>query len=120
MDVKAQDEPVHEAARFAATAPMLRALGDVAGDEERWAQANRDIDGFLGDLGVTVPERLKVRPIPWPEFSTPDPAWQRFTIRLTMCTKVWVRDEPGGMIREAELCRGFEIVESLPPGGPIG
>jgi hypothetical protein len=104
-----REQLVDRAADVAASIPMLTALGDVARDEEMWTQANQDVDAFLRERGLIIPEGLGVKPIPWPGFGYPSPEWEPFTIRLTMCRIVWLRGEDG-RFRGEEVCRGFEIV----------
>jgi hypothetical protein len=108
-----------QAAEVAASLPMLTALGDVARDEDLWARANENIDTFLADRGVKLPDALTVKPIPWPGFGKPSPEWEPFTVRLTMCRTVWIRARDG-KYRQEELCRGFEIMRHQVPGGPHG
>jgi hypothetical protein len=112
-------ELVDQAADVAASLPMVTALGDVARDDDLWVQANQDVDAFLAKRGLVVPDRLRVKPIPWRGFGTPSPEWEPFTIRLTMCRRVWIRDE-NGKYREEQICRGFEVVPNPVPGGPRG
>lgn len=110
---------IDQAAAVAASLPMLTALGDVAREEDLWAQANRDPDAFLAERGLTIPGELMVKPIPWPGFGRPSPEWEPFTIRLTMCRTVWIRGADG-RYREEDVCRGFAIVPHQVPGGPRG
>jgi len=49
----------------------------------------------------------------------PSPEWEQFTIRLTICKKVWIRSTDG-RYRQEEVCRGFEIVPRQVLGGPHG
>jgi hypothetical protein len=110
---------VDQAADLAASTAMVTALADVARDEDLWVRANQDVDSFLAERGLMVPEGLMVKPIPWPGFGKPGPEWEPFTIRLTMCRRLWIRDEDG-KYREEQFCRGFEIVRHPVPGGPRG
>jgi hypothetical protein len=119
MQREGYDPLVARAGVFGASAPMVLALGDVARDERFWEQANKDLDGFLEERGIEVPDGLSVRPIAWPELGRPGPDWEPFTIRLTVCRRVWVRGDDG-MIREETFCRGFDVIRHPVPDGPRG
>jgi hypothetical protein len=114
-----REDLMDRAAEVAASGPMLTALGDVARDEDLWAQANRDPEAFLTERGLKLPDDLTVKPIPWPRFGKPGPEWEPFTIRLTMCRTVWIRGRDG-RYRQEEFCRGFEVIRNPVPGGPHG
>jgi hypothetical protein len=110
---------VEQATAVGASLPMLTALGDVARDEDLWTLANRDTGAFFAERGLELPDGLRVKPIAWPGFGKPSPEWEPFTIRVTLCQRVWIRGEDG-RLREEEFCRGFEVVQSPIPGGPVG
>jgi hypothetical protein len=98
---------------------LVKATIEVASNEEAWIEANDDPGRYLEQRGIAVPEGLTVRALPWPGFGKPSPDWHPFAVRLTMCKTVWVRDPDSGVLRQEQVCRGFEVIPNPLPGGPI-
>lgn len=109
-------ELVQLAEEFAAQESMVLALSAVCRDERTWHEAITDMDAFLQRQGVQVPDDLRVRPLTWPGAGKPAPDFDLFTVRLTRCRTVWVRDPEDRAYREETICLGFEVIpRHIPP-----
>jgi hypothetical protein len=107
-----------QAMRFADDPALVQVTAEVAANSALWEEANRDPDAFLRERVIDLPPGLSMRPIPMPGFGMPSPDWLPFTITLTHCRTMVVRDEHGKIYTE-EVCFGWEVVPTSPPG-PIG
>ncbi len=103
-------ELIRHAEDFIAQESMALALSAVCRDEEAWLEAGSDIDAFLRRRRIEVPDDLTVRPLTWPGVGKPAPDFTLFTIRLTRCRTVWVRDPSTQRYRKETYCIGFEII----------
>jgi hypothetical protein len=77
---------------------------------------------FLRRQGIDLPEGLDIRfgRQLRPRVGKPGPGWEPFSIRMTHCHTVLVKDpETPGKPHLETVCFGFEIVPNPGPG-PIG
>lgn len=96
------------------------AVFEVARDEKMWREAVANPDAFLAERIRHIPEDMVVRPIRDWVPGKPGPDWQPYTIRLTMCRTVVVRDPETRKLQKETFCRGFEVTPNPVPGGPRG
>jgi hypothetical protein len=118
MDVPTELQERANRAEALALDPKLLALAWSPGIiGSRYAM--RDGNALLKENGIEVPDGLTVRFRASDELSQPGPDWYPYTVRMFMCRKYWLQ-RPGEKPEEVSICWGFEIVETRPPGGPIG
>ena len=116
--------PVLAAANAFATDARLAALLDklvVSPSLQKKALANPV--GVLEGHGIDLPPELTARfgaPLR-PRLGRPGPDWEPFSIILTRCYTVYVRDPaPPRAFRKETVCFGIEIRDNPVPGGPRG
>lgn len=114
--------PALEAAeKLAGSERFASLVARLPADEKLRRLAHEDPARLLRENGLELPPELAVRFTSRTELKVarPAPEWLPFTVRLTNCRTVWVREEPDEPPREQTVCFGFELVPNPLPGGPI-
>ncbi len=108
--------------RFASDARVAALLEQLVAKPSLQKQALARPESFLKRQGIDLPPGLTVQfgPQLKSKLARPTPDWFPFSIRLTRCRTVWIRDPVTQRLRQETVCFGIEITPSPVPGGPIG
>ena len=108
--------------RFASDARVAALLEQLVAKPSLQKQALARPESFLKRQRIDLPPGLTVQfgPQLKSKLARPTPDWFPFSIRLTRCRTVWIRDPVTQRLRQETVCFGIEITPSPVPGGPIG